>query len=101
MDAVQFALRQRWQTKRGAPGQHRSVDVFAWNLELNFFDDARPEVVVPTAVGPASAAGFRGLFFASEPEASLARDGINTDALWRISDTTALVGSLNHCDVVR
>lgn len=102
--AVQVALRQRWQTKRGAPGRRRSVDFFTWNIEANLFDTGRDEVIVPTGAGLASAAGFRGLFFASEPEASLARDGINTDAQWRISDTTALVGdaaySLESDDLV-
>src|SRR2546430_245842 len=29
ISAVQLALRQRWQTKRGGPGNWRSVDFFA------------------------------------------------------------------------
>lgn len=102
--AVQLAMRQRWQTKRGGPGRKRSVDFLTWGIEANFFEDEPDELFVPTNAGFATAAGFRGLFFASEPESSLPRDGINTDALWRISDTTALVGdaaySLESDDLV-
>src|SRR6185436_20012000 len=89
VSAVLLALRQRWQTKRGGPGNWRSVDFFALNVELNAFsnapdgDDFRP-------------AGFRGLFFNSAPEVSLPRTSINSDALWRISDTTVLLGDIEH-----
>jgi hypothetical protein len=81
---AQVALRQRWQTKRGGAGQWRSVDFFSLNVEGNFFanqpDDAFRN---PT--------GFRGLFFPTLPEASVARNSINADALWRVSDTTAIL----------
>ena len=94
--AVQVALRQRFQTRRGAPGRKRSVDVFAVNVEANFFGNEPPEVVGQSTLGPVTAEGFRGLYFQGEPEASLARDGVNGDALWRISDTTALVGDASY-----
>ena len=35
--AAQVALHQRWQTKRGGPGNWHSVDFLTWNLEGNFF----------------------------------------------------------------
>lgn len=82
--AMQVALHQRWQTKRGGAGQFRSVDFLSLNIEGNFFFNQ-------PAVGVRNPLGFRGLFFPSLPEASLARNSINTDALWRISDSTALL----------
>ena len=83
--AVQLALRQRWQTKRGGPGRWRSVDVFNVGLEANFFaNEPDPSLLQPL--------GFRGLFFPSLPETSVPRDSINGDAQWRISDNTALIG---------
>lgn len=82
--AVQLALHQRWQTKRGGAGQFRSVDFFSLNIEANLFANQPDEAFrTPT--------GFRGLFFNSEPEASLARNSLNADALWRVSDTTAVL----------
>ena len=83
VSAVQLALRQRWQTKRGGAGQWRSVDVFTFNVEANFFANEPDDQLPPS--------GFRGLFFDSLPEASIPRNSINADALWRISDTTALL----------
>src|SRR5207302_10354433 len=35
--AVQLAVHQRWQTKRGGAGQFRSVDFLTLNVEGNFF----------------------------------------------------------------
>jgi hypothetical protein len=89
VSAFQVALHQRWQTKRGGPGRFRSVDVFTLNIEGNFFlnqpDDAS---LAPT--------GFRGLFFASLPEASIPRNSVNADAMWRISDTTVVLADAQY-----
>lgn len=89
VSAIQLALHQRWQTKRGGPGRWRSVDFLTLNLEANYF--ANP----PTdrEMAPAS---FRGLFFPSLPEASIPRQSINADATWRISDTTALLSDVQY-----
>ena len=89
VSAVQFALRQRWQTKRGGPGRWRSVDVFSLGLEANFFANEPPEELLEPL-------GFRGLFFPSLPEASIPRDSINADILWRISDATAIIGDASY-----
>jgi hypothetical protein len=84
VSAAQLALRQRWQTKRGGRGRQRSVDFLVLNVEGNFFANQPPdEQLEPTS--------FRGLFFPSLPEASIPRNAINADALWRISDTTVLL----------
>ncbi|MBC8109080.1 MAG: LPS assembly protein LptD [Anaerolineae bacterium] len=87
--AIQLALHQRWQTKRGGAGRFRSVDFLSLNIEGNFFfNQPADSVLNPT--------GFRGLFYPSIPEASLARNSINTDALWRISDSTALLADAQY-----
>jgi hypothetical protein len=89
VEAVQLALRQRWQTKRGGPGRWRSVDVFTLNLYANLFaNQPQNRFRDPT--------DFRGLYFYSNPEASLARNSANADATWRISDTTTVLSDLEQ-----
>lgn len=89
ISALQLALRQRWQTKRGGAGRWRSVDFFVLNTELNLFANQPDEFFLTPA-------GFRGLFFDSVPEESTPRNSINADSLWRISDTTALLGDVQY-----
>jgi hypothetical protein len=84
VQAVQLALRQRWQTYRGGPGRWRSVDFFTLNLEGNFFANQPTEQEL-------NPYGFRGLFFPSMPETSIPRNSINADAMWRLSDNTVLI----------
>ncbi|MGH7213195.1 MAG: LPS assembly protein LptD [Tepidisphaeraceae bacterium] len=84
ISAVQIALRQRWQTKRGGPGRWRSVDFFTLNVEGNlFFNQPEDDELPPEQ--------FRGLFFSSLPETSVPRNGINADTTWRVSDTTVVL----------
>ena len=109
VSAVSFFVRQRWQTKRGAPGLFRSVDFLTLNLGVIGFANKPSEPQNPDRayarglgsgglfdnedeLGPTSAKGFRGLFFQSTPEASIPRSSIQGDASWRIADTTLLLG---------
>ncbi len=89
ISAVQIALHQRWQTKRGGPGRWRSVDIFTLNVEANFFQNKPPD----SELAPVT---FRGLYYSSLPEASLPRDSINADATWRVSDTTAILSDMQY-----
>jgi lipopolysaccharide assembly outer membrane protein LptD (OstA) len=89
VSALQLALHQRWQTKRGGPGRWRSVDVFSLNVEANFFNNAPPDSEL-------SPVAFRGLYFSSMPEASVPRNSINSDATWRVSDTTAILADAQY-----
>jgi hypothetical protein len=89
IQAVQLALRQRWQTKRGGPGRWRSVDFFTLNIEANLFAN-QPDKRFLDPVD------FRGLYFSSLPEASIPRNSINADAQWRISDTTAVLADCSE-----
>ncbi|MDP9172919.1 MAG: LPS assembly protein LptD [Planctomycetota bacterium] len=86
ISAAQLALHQRWETMRGGPGRWHSVDLFDLNVEGNFFTNQPP----PGQLQPTQ---FRGLFFPSNPGTSVARQGINADAAWHISDTTSLLAS--------
>lgn len=108
VSAVSFFIRQRWQTKRGAPGLFRSVDFATLNLGVIGFANTPDEPTNPdrayanspgsglatlqSQLGPTSAKGFRGLYFQSAPEASIPRSSIQGDASWRISDTTLMLG---------
>ncbi len=93
--AVQLALRQRWQTKRGGPGRWRSVDVFTLNMYLNYFGN-QPSNRFRDPVD------FRGLYFYGNPEASVARNSANMDATWRVSDSTAILTDVEqNLDKVR
>jgi hypothetical protein len=87
--AAQIALYQRWETKRGGPGQWRSVDAFSFNVELNLFANQPSKAQL-------NPDGFRGTFFPSMPEASLARNSINSDASWRISDNTVVLADSSY-----
>jgi lipopolysaccharide export system protein LptA len=89
ISAVQLALNQRWQTKRGGAGQWRSVDFFTFNVEANFFAHQPSDADLEPR-------GFRGLFFPSVPEESIPRNSVNADALWRISDSTALFYDIDY-----
>ncbi len=78
-----LALRQRWQTKRGAPGEWRTVDWIKFDVELNLFGNTPPNEL------------DLGRFYAFRPENSTARNHIKTDFLYRISDTTAILSDSN------
>ncbi len=87
VQAMQIALRQRWQTKRGGAGRWRSVDVLALDLYANLFaNQPAARFRDPT--------DFRSVFLQSEPEYSIPRNTANADATWRISDTTAVLSSV-------
>ena len=93
ISAAQFALHQRWQTKRGGPGNWRSVDVFSLNLEVNTFANKPPHKGATNYINPYD---FRGLYFASYPEESVTRNSFNADASWRLNDNTVLLGDMTY-----
>ncbi|HSV13416.1 MAG TPA: LPS assembly protein LptD, partial [Tepidisphaeraceae bacterium] len=95
VQAIQVALRQRWQTKRGGPGRWRSVDFFTFNVYGNFFANQPAKQFRDPA-------DFRGAFFATEPETSLARNSLNMDSQWRISDSmTVLADASENLDYMK
>lgn len=102
ISGAQLALRQRWQTKRGDFDRRRSVDFLVFNVDANFFanepsDDEDPaDNVIPPPDDRLDPINFRGVFFPSLPETSIARDSVNADALWRVSDTFVVLADAQH-----
>ena len=95
LQAAQVSLRQRWQTKRGGPGRERSSDFLTVGVSATVFGDG-PDEVPANVRGLDDAAEFRGILFDAVPENSIARDTLAADALWRVSDTTAVIGDARH-----
>src|SRR5262249_27600836 len=89
ISAVEFALRQRWQTKRGGPGRWRSADFFTLNVSADLFAN-QPDMRFRDPVD------FRGQFFSTMPETSLARNAVNADSQWRLSDTTTVLADFSE-----
>jgi hypothetical protein len=93
--AAQFVVRQRFQTKRGGEGRWRSVDFLTLNVGANLFANEPDEPQSPYSTSEfqngGDAGSFRGLYFSSLPEASVARSTVFADATWRVTDTTAIL----------
>ena len=89
VSAAQLSLHNRFQTYRGGPGKERSVDFLSVNVSANVFTNPpRDAGILPTK--------FRGLFFTSQPEASVPRDSINGDLTWLVSDNTAFLSDAEY-----
>ncbi|MCP4590285.1 MAG: LPS assembly protein LptD [bacterium] len=84
IDGVSVGVRQRWQTRRGAPGHERITDVFTFNLEAGFFNNAPGDDFT------------NGYLSYSRPENSISRNYLNASFIWRVNDTTALMSETNH-----
>ena len=73
-------------------GRYRSVDFFTLNTGVNVFANQHDEVADQTGTPDIDTANsFRGLYFNSEPEASIARSTVFADTVWRMSDTTSII----------
>jgi len=75
-------VRQLWQTKRGPEGKRHTVDWLRLNVSASFFSDDDDL--------PAD-----GRYFAYRPEHSLARDAVNADLTWHVSDSTTVLADVN------
>ena len=84
ISGVAVGVRQRLQTKRGAPGQRRNVDWMRLKVVLGIYDNGRDPV-------PSD-----GRFFGYRPEYSIGRNHINADYAWHISDATTLLADMNY-----
>lgn len=80
-----LALRQRWQTKRGGPGNWRVVDWITLDVELNLFANVPEGVTRPI-----------GRYYDERPENSNPRDHVRVNGSWRISDTSTLLTDANY-----
>jgi len=77
-----LGVRQVWQTKRGAAGQRRTVDLLTLNLEAGFFGDRQHE----------QSNGYVNFI---RPEDSRTRNYVAGDLIYRMSDTTSLLYDFN------
>ncbi|MCB9850958.1 MAG: hypothetical protein H6817_09680, partial [Phycisphaerales bacterium] len=84
VDGVSFGLRQRWQTKRGGPGQRRTVDLITFDVELGLFNDAESDEY---------ANGFASY---TRPENSISQNYINSSLIYRMNDTSEFVSEMNY-----
>ena len=82
-DGVTLGVRQRWQTKRGAGDNRRTVDFLTLDTEVGIFNGA--ERLERTH-------GFTSF---SRPENSITQDYINNSLIYRVNDRTALLSELN------
>ncbi|MFP4106384.1 MAG: hypothetical protein ACLFVU_09875 [Phycisphaerae bacterium] len=83
-NGVSFGLLQRLVTYRGPAGSRHRVDWMRLNVVASFFDNGRDPL-------PSD-----GRWFFSRPEYSLARNHVNADYLWNISDSAALLADANY-----
>ncbi len=83
-DGVSIGLRQRWQTKRGAAGAQRTVDVLLFDVELGVFNDADGDEYTNGFTSP------------TRPENSIARNYLNTAVVYRLNDETDLASEMNY-----
>lgn len=83
IDGVTVAVRQRLQTKRGGPGNWRVVDWVTFDLEAGFFSDAQYDEFT------------RGRTVWYRPENSITQNYIYGNAIWRITDSTAVLTDFN------
>lgn len=77
---VRAGVNQTWQTKRGAPGRWRNVDVFTFDAEYVWFSGEVNERM-PT-----------GRFYPSRPELSTPDEYVRLAGAWQVSEVVGLTG---------
>lgn len=84
VDGVSIGVRQRFQTKRGAPGKQRNVDLLTLDLELGVFNDAESDEFTNGFVSP------------TRPENSVSQNYLNASAVYRVNDSTDIATEINY-----
>ena len=100
-DALHLGLSQRWQTHRGSAENRRSLDWMRLDLETTWLsDDADSSVGEYDSYGPAG-------FVYNDPSIpflhrrnsnyyGMARDTLNGEYVWRVSDTFSMLSDFNY-----
>lgn len=100
-DTINTGLSQRWQTHRGEGEDRRSVDWLRWDVDSTWLaHTADEDIPSPNTFGPAS-------FIYNDPSIpvflrrhdeyyGMARDTINSETEWRVSDTTSILSDMNY-----
>jgi hypothetical protein len=94
INELQLDLRQRWQTKRGFPGQQHVVDWMTLDLSMSIFPEAGRNSLWPYPVNPPGVPGVPATF----PNAQRDNFGetfgfLQYDWQWNVGDRTALVST--------
>jgi len=108
-DAVHLGVSQRWQTHRGSEENQRTLDWMRLDLESTWVSDDADSSVSPFDDNPQVNSQFYGpaafvyndpsipfLLRRNDPYYSMARDTINGEYLWRVSDTFSLLSDFNY-----
>ncbi len=100
-DIYNLGLSQRWQSRRGTPRNLRSFDWMRLDVNATFLRDAADSAQgPPNTYGPAEYIWNNPeIPFAvrrNSPFFGIARDSINADYAWRVSDTTSVLSNLNY-----
>jgi LPS transport system D len=89
ISALEGTLHQRWETYRGGPEHQRSVDFLTLDVSADVYTNPPQDAgLLPDK--------FRGLYFPSDPEASIPRDAINSDMVYLLSDNTAILSDAEY-----
>lgn len=78
--AVRVGLNQTWQTKRGAPGRWRTVDVFTLDAEYGWFSEEADD---PVQIARYSS---------TRPELSRPKEFVRVAGTWQVTEVVGLTG---------
>ncbi len=93
-DTVSLSLLQRWQTKRGPEGSQRVVDWMRLNTEVTWVNDTGEETAGPDRFIWNSP--FIPMYIRRNSDLfGPRRNYFAADYMWRMSDTTAVLGDIN------
>ena len=100
-DAVHVGLSQRWQTHRGSEENQRTLDWMRLDLESTWVsDDADSSIGAYRTYGPGTFVyndpSIPFLLRREDPYFSMARDTVNGEYMWRVSDTFSLLSDFNY-----
>lgn len=100
-DMVNVGVSQRWQTRRGPKENLRSLDWMRLDVDATWVsDDEDNSIGLAKTYGPAK-------FIWNDPSIpvfnrrddinyGMVRDSVNADYIWRLSDTTTILGDANY-----
>lgn len=100
-DTVHVGLLQRWQTHRGSEQNMRTLDWMRLDVETTWVDEeADDSIGPPRTYGPAAFVyndpSIPLLLRRDENYFGIARDTVNGEYVWRVSDTFSLLSDVNY-----
>ncbi len=100
-DAIHVGVSQRWQTHRGSEENRRTLDWLRLDMEATWVkDDADSSIGPVNSYGPAAFVyndpSIPFLLRRDENYYGIARDTLNGEMVWRLSDTLSLLSDINY-----